>query len=235
MKVKRSVRKQTIQGWDLSLNHAGVVEFVGDEMSRYWFITNDKKAAKHDAKNSFLITVPDGCPKDMAPYYRLNWWRGFIPKFLMDTHPDLVAIEDYAFNAKGRVISIGELGSIARLGVLDAGCKLRLHDPTTIKLFAARNGAADKSMMERAVDERWGVDFDSVNVPMRKSRAVSEDLADAYALTKFLSTELKLRQGSMLVRDLGPEDIRCFNRVTKANPINLLDREFLQWKTDDEI
>lgn len=233
MKVKRSEKKILIQGWDLSLDHAGIVEFSGDSMSRYWFVTNDPKSAKHDADHSFLIDFPK-CEKAMKPFYRLDWWRKFIPQFLSDTRPDLVAVEDYAMNAKGRVISIGELGSLARLGILDAGCKLRLHDPMTIKLFAARNGTADKPAMERAVDERWGVDFDEVNVPGRKSRTVSEDLADAYALTQFLFHELQLRNGRMTIKDLCPEDIRCFNRVTKANPTNLLDRDFLQWKTDDE-
>jgi Holliday junction resolvasome RuvABC endonuclease subunit len=235
MKVKRSQKRSVIQGWDLSLDHAGIVELVDGKMSRYWVVTKDKKTAAHNADHSYLLICPKDAPKEMKTFYRLNWWREFVPQFLALTRPEHVAIEDYAFNAVGRNTSFGELGSIARLGVLDARSKLRLHDPTTIKLFAARNGAADKPMMERAVDERWGVDFDSTNVPSRKDRTTSEDLADAFAIAQFLWLELCLRNGTTQLKDHGPEDIRCFNRVTKAHPTNLLDRDFLCWADDDEI
>ena len=57
-----------------------------------------------------------------------------------------------------------------------------------------------------------------------------EDIIDAYFILKLLQAELKLRHGLIELKSLSVKQIQAFNRVTKANPTNLLDRDFIEKK-----
>ena len=53
------------------------------------------------------------------------------------------------------------------------------------------------------------------------------DLADAYFLARMLYTELEVRTGRILLSQLDEGERRIFLRVTKAYPVNILDRQFI--------
>jgi hypothetical protein len=90
--------------------------------------------------------------------------------------------------------------------------------------------------MEEAVKDRWGVKFGNLNCNAAKptakrpnpkqNRQTSQDLCDAYGLARLLLLELELRSGITKLSDLNEIEIRVFNRITKAFPVNLLDRDF---------
>jgi len=53
------------------------------------------------------------------------------------------------------------------------------------------------------------------------------DLADAYFLARMTHTELQLRNGELLLKQLSEGERRIFLRVTKMYPVNVLDRPFI--------
>ena len=223
-----------VHGWDISLNHAGLVEFTDDELSAFWFATTKKGLVKKLGERGLYVPFPKCDEPHESALLRLNSWRNILGMLVRDRQPDYVGIEDYAYGASMRAHQIGELGGIARLVCFNSGIKLRLHDPLSLKMFVTYNGHAKKPEIEKCVKKRWGQDFSEYNPPTRKgskkeNREVSEDLADAFGICQLVSLEIKLRAGTVLLKDLGHEkEIQVFNRVTKAYPISLLSREWIQ-------
>jgi len=144
---------------------------------------------------------------------------------------DYVAIEDYAFGAKGKVFHMAEFtGAIKSalyfgFGNSDMGIPMRLYDICSIKMFACNNGLAKKPDMVDAY-EREGDPMDLNFLPKYKSP--KEDIVDAYWLTKLLQMELKLRRGLIRLQDLTEKQIQIFNRTTKGNPTNILATDFIE-------
>lgn len=221
-----------LQGWDLSLNHAGFIEFTDGKMTGFWYVCTRKTLHKRLGDHGYLIDVPkceDALTKGIL---RLNAWGRLIKQHLSKTKPTYIGIENYAYGKSMRAHQIGELGGLARLLCFNSGIKLRLHDPYSIKMFVTGHGHADKPMIEKAVRERWGQDFSQYNPPTRanakkENREASEDLADAFGVAKLVWTETQLRTGDVLLKDLEEKEIRVFNRVTKPYPINILARDWI--------
>ena len=103
-------------------------------------------------------------------------------------------------------------------------------------MFTTHDGTAQKDLVERSVKSRWKADFSKYNPPRaasrggkqpKQNRTTSEDLADAYALAMMVYTEVLIRSGNTLMKELHPKEVQVFNRVTKTYPVNLLDREWL--------
>lgn len=221
-----------IQGWDLSLNHAGFIEFTDGKLTNFWYLTTRKTLYKSLGEHGFLMDLPK-CEDPLTKgILRLNHWGRLIKRHTAETKPDYIGIENYAYGKSMRAHQIGELGGLARLMCFNSGIKLRLHDPFSIKMFVAGHGHADKPMIEKAVKDRWGEDFSKYNPPTRanakkENREVSEDLADAYGVAKLIWTEIQLRTGDIVIKDLTEKGIRVFNRVTKPYPINILARDWI--------
>lgn len=227
-----------VLGIDLAQNHAGFVELVDGELGRCWYITDKKESFKKGKKEgrAVLLKVPKE-NKDTIDLWRLSWWRGFLPAFIVAARPMYIGLEDYAFKAKGRVYQIGELGGIMRLELWNSGLPFRLHDPDSVKMFVAHDGHADKQMVRTAVKERWDIDFDQYDYTSKPNKKfpegtritqTSEDLCDAYAVARLVWTEILLRDGTLTMKELHEKEIQAFNRVTKAYPTNILGREFIQ-------
>lgn len=217
-----------ILGIDLALNHSGFV-FLNEkgDMDRWLFTTAKPKiAASH--KNGYHM------PHEKAPHIdreqnnanRLFWWSKFLPRMVDTYKPTHVGIEDYAISAKGQsMYQIGEVGGAARLAVLTAAHKpeLRLHDPLTVKLFAAHHGGAHPETVMMEVLARWP----ETKVWDALALEPKIDLAVAYVLAKMTWTEAQLRSGKLVLASLHEKEIAVFNRCTKANPTNLLSRDWI--------
>jgi len=168
---------------------------------------------------------------------RLIWWKKYLQTLVSFRQPHFLGIEDYALGAAQGAHHTGELGGIGKIVAKEAGCKLRLHDPMSIKMFATHNGHADKAWVEAAVKERWGADFSEFNPQKAKktkknpkgipTRQTSEDLADAFAIAKLVWTEVRLRRGDLVMSELHEKEVQVFNRVTKMYPLSLLSREWI--------
>jgi len=232
-----------VQGWDLSLNHAAFVEVVDGELGRVWYVTNTKESflkmpPSSSKGKSFLIPSREKS-MDLETYgiVRLEWWLNFFAEHVKNTKPQYVGIEGYAMNAAQGSHQIGEVGGLARLACWQQGdIKIRIHDPLSVKMFAAHDGSVKKIEVEKAVLSRWGVDFSCYN-PKAKitkkfpegkvNRETSEDLSDAFSIAQFLWTEILLRQGKKVMSELHEKEIQAFNRATVAHPANVLGREWI--------
>ncbi len=226
-----------VVGCDLSLNHAALVTLTDGVLTDFRYYTDLASSAAASSRGTRL---PSAKTKDrqVRMVQRLAFIHEFLSKHLTTPQkPHYVGLEDYAIRMEQGAHYLGEAGGLARLICWRLGVRLRLHDPTSVKMFTAHNGTAKKPAVEAAVKERWGVDFSALNPPKpkptpknpepRQNRQTSEDLADAYAIAKLVWIEYLLRAGDALTSDLHPKEIQVFNRVTKTYPLNLLSREWI--------
>ena len=214
-------------GWDQSPNHLGIVAVnpSGGMIDHFWITPTKKRALRG---NSFHLSKENwkGLDPDARDARRLIIMRRVLAivarRFCKLSPLVYFAIEGYAFGSKGRAHTTGEIGGLARLAILDGGGKLRVHDPTTVKLFATGKGNADKDFVRAGAEALWGVDFAHLG------KAEAEDLTDAYVLAMLVRCEMRLRLGEVTLKELREEEIRIVNRVTKSQPVNLLDRSWIE-------
>jgi len=226
-----------IIGADLSLNHGAMVLLEDNKLLRFWYYTTTVGSAKQYKLGYHMKFSKKNKDKQTLHIMRLAWIRDFVGTILKWEVPNYIALEDYALDIKHGSHYQGELGGIVRMVCWKNKIPMRLHDPVSLKMFTTHDGKADKVQMEEAVKKRWNVKFDKANCPVAKptiknpnpkqNRETSQDLCDAYALARLLLLELKLRTGVVGMSDLHEKEIRVFNRITRAFPVNLLDRDFI--------
>lgn len=215
-----------VHGWDLSLNHSAFVELTDGKLTDFRYVTEVKGCADAGGRRGHRLVLSGKGPQREVE--RLSWWESFIDGIITERKPEYVGIEDYAFGASDRAHAKGELGGLARLRCWNRGVKFRLHDPQSIKMYAAHNGSASKDDVVESVEERHGLDFTIYNGGLKQTH-VGEDLADAFWIAQLVWVEVQLRRGLLQLSDLEhPKEIQVFNRTTKANPVNILGREWLQ-------
>jgi Holliday junction resolvasome RuvABC endonuclease subunit len=207
-----------------------MVELTDGEMTDFRYFTDKAGTANKSKKRGSRINI-DAMKKavgkdrhrwmmlrlDEASSHVLDW---------ASRNPDYVGLEDYAIRAEQGAHYLGEIGGLARMTAWRNNIPLRLHDPTSVKMFVCHDGTAPKDEMEQHVASRWGVDFSVVN--SGKDRTSSEDLADAYSMARLTWVEVQLRRGIIALRSLHEKEIRVFHRVTKTNPVCLLEREWIE-------
>lgn len=227
-----------VLGMDISLNHGGIIELGDGDISNFWYYTTLAGSANSSSRG-WRIDPKVFKSKDKLAICvaRLAWIEEFLKYIISVSKAEYVGLEDYAYSADRGSHQLGEAGGIARLACYNAGLKLRLHDPISTKMFVAHDGTCQKDMVQRAVKQRWGIDFSPVDQPPKKAtekrpnpkqnKQTSEDLSDAYAISQLVWTEIQLRSGNLLMSDLHEKEVRVFNRVTKTYPINLLNREWI--------
>lgn len=230
--MKRGV---IVQGMDISLNHGAVVQLRDGELDDFWYYTNIAGAAARSKEHGFRIEMPTPTKepdKQIREAIRLAWVSKWMDRVALARRPDFAGLEDYAIGADQGAHYIGQVGGQARLLLWLRGVRFRLHDPIAMKMFVAHDATAQKDLIERCVLERWGADFSEFNAKQGKSkkkpaRTTSEDLADAFGMAKIVWSEYLLRRGKLKLNELHEEEIRVFNRATKAFPVNILGREWI--------
>ena len=219
-------------GMDLALNHAGFVQLVDGELDNFWYVTDRAASAAISKEHGIRLKLLKSKDKQMRSIHRLAFLEKVLDqRILVPNQPDLVGIEDYAIRVEQGAHYLGEIGGIARILCWFRGVKFRLHDPMSVKMFAAHMGNCAKDEVRRCVMERWNADFsgyDAGTTNGQPDRRTSEDLCDAFAVAKLVWTEHQLRVGEIEMSDLHEKEIRVFNRVTKTYPTNLLSREWIQ-------
>lgn len=229
-----------VLGMDISMNHGAIVELTDNKLTNFWYYTEYAGSAAKSKKRGYrldpeILKIKD---KHIRGVKRLAWIEDFIANtVLASSKAEYAGIEDYAIRAEQGAHYLGEVGGLARMLCWHHGLKLRLHDPTTVKMFAAHDGTCAKDAVCRAVVDRWGVDFEPLDQPPpqankrvpnpKQNRQTSEDLSDAYVIAQMVMVEVKLRMGEINLSGMHEKEIRVFNRTTKTYPINLLDREWI--------
>ena len=218
-----------VLGVDASLNKTGLVELTDGVMTNYWFMTNDKSLYKKiGPEHSLFYGVDDkDVDRQKSAILRLVAIERLFKNFLENHTYDFIGMEDYALGMSRGAHQLGEVGGVFRILLYMNGVPFRLHDPNTIKMFTTDNGNADKIKMKAAIKKNYGIVFNFDKLTDKQNDAVSEDLADAFAIAQLTWTEYRLRKGELALSSLSEQQIKAFNRVTKYHPVNLLGRDWL--------
>jgi len=139
---------------------------------------------------------------------RLSSLRRRIISFVKGFHPDLVALEGYAYDAENRLADLGEIGGVLRVELFDLGIPHIIVPPTTLKQFVTGTGAASKEKMMKFVQERYNYTTDNDNI------------ADAVGLAKFAEVyctgESQYRSELEVVKKFQKAKIKIRVRYKKA-------------------
>ncbi len=158
---------------------------------------------------------------------RFQFLRDNVIEFMYNgDDPEYAAIEGYAMGGMGKVFNIAEATVLTKSAIYDHGTPLRIYTPSAIKKFAAGNGTAGKVTMFEQFNKEEEAMLDLSHLTDLKNP--QEDIIDAYWIMKLLQTELKLREGLIPLKTLSSKKIEVFNAVSKANPQNLLTRDFIK-------
>lgn len=101
---------------------------------------------------------------------------------------DLVAMEGYAFGAKGLVFHIGECGGIIKNRMWANGIRFEVVPPTALKKHATGKGNSDKSGMNDAFVSLTGYDVRTALGCTEKQWNPSSDVVDAFFLCSYART-----------------------------------------------
>ena len=132
-------------------------------------------------------------PKKLRGVHRLKWFRFEFVKLLNMYEPDLCAIEGYGFGAKNsHAHSLGELGGVLKLQMLDCMTDFLVVPPTSLKLFVTGKGNSPKTVMGKELYKRFDIDLDDDNqVDAAGLAMMAMGWVDGLSLTQFQSKALK--------------------------------------------
>jgi len=213
---------------DLALLHSGMIILKNGNLSSYKVLIPPKKINTSKFKEH----------NKLYDLRRLNYLTNKFDEFLKeqqkDEKIDYVILEDYAYSStSSSTYQIGAFGESVKLKLYNLNIPIRTVDPLSVKLFATGSAKADKDDIINVVKNKWeGIDFQKLIYPnktkfTKNEEKYIEDLADSYVMGKILYTELLLRKGEILLKDLDEHEIRLFNRTTTKNPINILASDFI--------
>lgn len=230
----------TIIGCDISLDHAGFCFLNEDgKVLDYQFYSQIKKEIAEDAEHGILLTVKKQDGEDPLQFQmrRLSEYLELFKDIGRHVVADCFSIEGYAYQTvTNSITQNSELMGMIKHHLYKNGFSFRIHDPLSVKFFAVGKGNATKDeMVEQAAKEGF---VPNASFKMRKKKLktgfVNEmdgpktDVVDAYFLARLLWTELKLRTGELLLKDLPEYQVMVFNRVTKTYPVNILARSLIR-------
>lgn len=232
-------------GLDISLDHGGLIALDADGgVMDYMYITSIKKLADVSLKNSILLSKKGKEEsKEVFRLRRLNEYLEALTVFERRVSvfnvPAYYSIEGYSYASQSTSIcQIAELtGHLKHYLFNKEDNKIRIHDPLSVKLFATNKGNCLKKDVVNRAQQAFDIPEGLIKKKMIKKKKLSvtieeydgpaTDIADAYFLARMLYRELTLRDGDVSLNQLGENERRIFLRVTKAFPVNLLDRDFI--------
>jgi len=227
-----------VVGADISVRHSALV--VADQGGKVVAVRYLCAKVKNAKKALGGTRCTPKTSKDVdGPTYeirRLIWLRDYYERLTTEVAEIAVGlgvesvhvgIEDYAYRAEMKAHQIGEASGVFRLACKDLGFMLRLHDPSSVKMFATGRGNASKEEVQEGAIAKWGDQFEAQKYPEETGDGIRGDVADAFTLLMMTKTELDLRAGRVALGDLPKEELRIFNRITKKYPVNLLERPWL--------
>ena len=190
-------------GIDYSMSSPAIASYVGEARDFNWkkvqfhFLTKDEKFV-----GSWLLddeVEPDWCGGSHCPSeFPNNELRfNFIAKWAMvrirGPHweiPRVIALEDYAMGARGRVFEIAENTGALKQDLRANGFNFKLYPPTVVKKFATGKGNSDKDAMYAAWMKETGYDIWKILTPGRtKISSPITDIVDSYFILKKLIEE----------------------------------------------
>ena len=165
----------------------GQIPFSYDNC-KFMFITKNKKFAVNHSPNIVGLLLYE-YNDNLERFTRLadmtvDWILSHAPS---RHHGNKLAIEGYAFGAKGQVFNIGENTGILKLKLAEKVANdINVIAPSAIKKFATGKGNANKLLMYEAFVEETGDDlaklfeFDPYN-----GQSPVSDIIDSYYIAKY--------------------------------------------------
>lgn len=217
-------------GFDISLNHGAAVtlDFTRPSMQVAIDIFTTKKSIAKKHGGAFF-QKPTGKDDDILAITRLDFISTWIERILHLRAPAYAGIEGYAYAMPHQAHQLGEVGGLARMHFYRLRIPYRIHDPASIKKYLTGKGNATKQEMIAFALRKWSFLFLDRH---QDDETTCGDIVDACAIATLVNIEHKLRTGTLTHPDLPEDTLHVFNRVTKANPINLLARS---WTIAQEV
>ncbi len=238
-----------IFGLDISLDHGGVVVLNEDgTVLDYLYLTKTKSEAKIDPEHSvFLSKQEEDESKDVLRLRRIPEYfehlMDFERKVSTSSFPSYYSIEGYSYRSQSTSLcQIAELTGYLKHMIFESGGSIRIHDPLSVKLFAANKGNASKKEVAVSALHNFDIPEGLIKKTTVKKKGKTKlppelwweeyagpvtDIADAYFLARMVYTEVQLRKGEILLKELSEGERRIFLRVSSAYPVNILDRTFI--------
>tara|TARA_Y100000310_G_C20297025_1_gene629916 strand:+ start:163 stop:666 length:504 start_codon:yes stop_codon:yes gene_type:complete len=128
-------------GLDLSLCETGVCVLYDDCIHKSFIIRTNFKGVR-----------------------RLEFIRNEIVKILTTYPSNIVCVEGYSFGSRaGQAFSIGELGGVIKVWLLESGLKTIIIAPTSLKKFITGKGNAPKDVMLMKTLQKYKQEFTNNN------------------------------------------------------------------------
>ena len=180
-----------IAGIDYSLTSPSICVFNSDEAFTFkrcaFFFLSDVKKNQTMFLNNIYGEAFNDWTTDFSRYENISDWAmehlGVCEQ---------VAIEGYAFGAKGKVFHIAENTGVLKYRLHQAGIPVEVIPPSAIKKQASGKGNANKEEMYKAFVRETFIDLQKVISPGKKDigNPVS-DIVDSYYICKALYLKLK--------------------------------------------
>jgi hypothetical protein len=153
---------------------------------KFYFLTDTKKYAKTFLSN-IHGSIFEEYNHDCERYDTISSWAADV------CHgSDQVALEGYAYGAKGRVFHIAENTGVLKYKLFQVNIPVEVISPSEVKKKATGKGNADKKAMHIAFMQETGYNLQTLITPDKKepTNPVS-DIVDSYYVCKALFEKLR--------------------------------------------
>tara|TARA_R110002051_G_scaffold318529_2_gene400990 strand:- start:1039 stop:1590 length:552 start_codon:yes stop_codon:yes gene_type:complete len=172
-----------LSGIDYSLTSPAICIHVGETWDYnnciFHYLSNKKKYIDVFSGRFFGRSF-DEYNSNEERYDSISSWAVDICEF-----SDQVAIENYAYNATGRVFNIAENTGILKYKLFQCGIPLETIPPATVKKYATGKGNSGKAEMYEAFKQETDVDLTGI-LNMKTLTNPATDIVDSYYVCKSL-------------------------------------------------
>lgn len=224
-----------IAGLDCSTTSTGCVKFILDDKFN---IIDKKKLGFKEISEKSKEHYEDIVTYKASDFKNFYQKQRFMLKPILDFCEDaeVVAWEDYAFNAKGNITMLAEFCGNIKSRLFEQGKGLRFYDPQSIKLYAGKGNAKKPDMFDYYIMDESKFDLSYLpaipvhkkgkNAGERDKNGISplSDIVDAFFICSLLRTELKMKNG---ILDDKEERQNIIKRTTKKTKVALLAQPFI--------
>ncbi len=179
-----------IAGIDYSLRGPAICVFEGSKKftfkdCKFYYLTHVKKREGQVLKN-IRGDLFDEYTHESQRYDQISQWALTIVRSC-----EVACIEDYAYNARGKIFNIGENTGLLKWKMWRNDLPFETVPPAMVKKFGAGRGNAKKEEMHQAFVNETGVNLHSVLTPDTNSiKNPVSDIVDAYYICKYLHNSL---------------------------------------------
>lgn len=190
-----------VGGIDYSMTSPAVCVFKGKgdfhiDKCKFMFVSENEKKFAHFKKNNIVAHInKKGWIDNIHRFINL---AGFTIEFLNKYNCKDVALEDYAFAARGMVFTMGENGGILKQSLVMECINMETFTPSQVKKFAVGKGNANKFAMLDAFVKETGWKLDEIlelKITEKMIPAPITDIVDAYFICKQYHTEKRKSYG----------------------------------------